>query len=1065
MIDECRAGARAKMSDVRHWLETIGLAEYFDKFVENRITADVLPDLTERDLEKLSIPLGDRKKLLKAIASIHALGMGRMPAATTSLESDPGVLEETDTQTSNLAVRVERRQLTLMFVDLVGSTALSERLDLEDYRAVIQTLHETSAVIIHKHRGFIGQFQGDGVLAYFGYPRAEEDDAERAVAAGLSIVRAVAKIESEPGIFLQARVGIATGLVAVGDLTGEGFAQKSTVTGEAVNLAARLQSLTAPGTVVTSDVTRNLLGKQFVCEQLGIKPIKGLSHSVRIWQVREEQFLTSRFESQRRGHLTPFVGREDELLLLHRCWSAAKSGSGQMVLISGEPGIGKSRLAKEFCDQIASEQQPTHLHYQCLPNRRDSPFHPIIARFERVIGLGSGDSQTEKLDKLETWVGRELRETPTTTRIFAKLLSVPIDTQSDPLELAPKELKEATLEILLDHLSILLEKSPVLLLFEDLQWADPTTQDFLDTVSEWMIKRCLLLLCTCRPEYQSGRIGNEHNTYLNLNRLDDPHSAALVDRMLGGMELPHDVAEGILTKTDGVPLFLEELTKTVLESGSLRREGDVYRLDPASDALGVLPTTLRGSLLARLDRLPGAQHVAPLGAAIGRTFSYELLRQVTDSSDDELQRTMSQLIDAELLTQRGISSDVTYRFKHALVQDAAYETLPKGTRRMTHRRIAQALAKISPEVCINRPEILADHYARSDRPVEAYEFWHRAAIIASQQFANLEAIAHIKNALIANEHTETYEARISNEIQLREMLYVPLEVTNWGSEEIEANLVKLQKLREERGDTEELFSVLNGNCGDHVMAGRVSEARKIARKIVQVKNENLKPVAAVVGSRFLGICEFLSGNFSKAISYLEKTIDACNLVEREEVRKYYYADSVLMARSYIAWALVLSGEGEKAEDAIKIATQLIAKEVDAHSKTYALCILASVHQSADDPANSLQNSSAALALAREHKHRYWEAWAQIMKGWALTARGDHKRGIKELRSGIARYKRTGSIQMLPYAHTLLADAYHRAGDTFRALKVLQNLEKKPEFKEIRNVETLKLTLRNRMSEG
>jgi class 3 adenylate cyclase/tetratricopeptide (TPR) repeat protein len=1033
------------MSDLQDWLKTIGLEEYAEKFAVNRIGADVLCDLTEEDLEKLGIPLGDRKRLLNATALLGGQeGAGTPEAATT------------------FADQVEQRQLTLMFVDLVGSTALSERLDLEEYRAVIKALHETSTAILRDHNGFIAQMQGDGVLAYFGYPQAGEDDAERAVAAGLAIARAVGSIESEPGVSLQARVGIATGLVAVGDLIGEGIAEKWTVTGETPNLAARLQALAVPGAVVANDVTRNLLGNQFVCEYLGLRSLKGFSEPVRVWRVREVQSSNSRFESHHHGHLTPFVGREEEIELFHRRWRNTKAASGQMVLISGEPGIGKSRLAKEFCDQVASEQH-THLRYQCLPNRKDSPFHPIIARLERTIGFAPGDNQTERFGKLETWVRRELQGTPLAVKVFAKLLSVPTNKRFGPLELEPKELKNATFEVLFDQLTALLEKSPVILLFEDLQWIDPTSQDLLDTVIEGISGRQLFLICTCRPEYDAQWIGDASVTYLNLRRLDGRQSAALVERMLGGVGLPPEIEAKILAKTDGVPLFLEELTKTILESGSLRREGGAYKLDPDSDALGVLPTTLRGSLLARLDRLPGVQHVAPLGAAIGRTFNYKLLRQVVDFDEEELQSILSLLLDALLLSRRGFPPDATYRFKHALVQDAAYETLPKGRRRKVHGRIATALTESFPEICASKPEIVADHYARSNAPAEAYDFWRRAAIIARQHSANAEAVAHIKNALIANEHTENADARVSNEIQLREMLYVPLEVTDWGSAEIADNLDKLRKLREARGDAEELLSVLNGICGDHIMGGRVSEARKIARKMLRVKRNNTERVAAVLGNRFLGICDFLSANLAGAVSHLEKTIALCSRVEREEVRKYYYADSVLMSRSYIAWSLVLSGEKARAEDAIKVVTRLTAKEIDAHSKTYALCILASIHQSAGNPGESLKNSSQALELAQEYGLRYWEAWAQIMKGWALAVRGGHNQGIEELKGGIAKYERTGSRQMLPYAHTLLADAYCSAGDGVEGLEIIRDLENDPEFREIRYIDALTVTIRDRAS--
>ncbi len=1044
------------MTDLRSWLATIGLEKYLDSFAANRIDADVLADLTEGDLEKLSIPLGDRKRLLKAIALLREQEAARKPAPVSKREHDESAAPSSDH-------RVERRQLTLMFVDLVGSTALSERLDLEEYRAVIKAHHERCTALLRTHNGFIAQFQGDGVLAYFGYPRAGEDDAERAVVSALEIVRAVGGMEAEPGVSLQARVGIASGLVAIGDLLGEGFAEKWTATGETPNLAARLQSLAAPGEVVVCDVTRQLLGNQFVCEDLGPRSLKGFSSPVQAWRVTDVRAAISRFESRQRGDPTLFVDREEEIELLQRRWRGAKADRGHTVLISGEPGIGKSRLAEVFCDQVRSEPH-RRLRYQCLPNRTGSPFHPIISQLELAIGLAASDNSAAKLDKLERWVQRELPGAPEAVKVFAKLLSVPTDQRLGPLEMAPKEFKDTVFRLLSDLLAGLLDEAPVVLVFEDLQWIDPTSQELLDALIERIPGRRLFMICTCRTDYEPQWIGDAGVTYLNMRRLDGRQSAAVIDNISGGFELPPELEAEILSKTDGVPLFLEELTKAVLESGSLRRVGRAYRLDPHSDVLTVLPTSLLGSLLARLDRLPGAQNVAPFGAAIGRTFGYELLRKVVDLDEKELQSVLTRLLDAQLLSQRGHPPEAVYSFKHALVQDAAYETLPKGRRREVHRRIAATLVDSFPEVSATKPEIIANHFARSDAPAEALDYWRRAAILARQSSANVEAIALIKNALAANEHLTNAEDRVSNEIELREMLEVSLEVTNFGSMEIADNFLKLRKLREARGDKEELLSVLHGICGDHILGGRVTDARRLARKMLKVAKEKGDQVAAILGNRCLGLCDFLAGDFPGAISHFEKTISLCSQIERDEIKiYYYYADSVLISRALISWSLMLSGQKAAAKKTIHEVIRLTEDEPDVHSKTYALCILASIYESARDPRASLRFASRALELSREHRSHYWEAWAQIMKGWALAIRGRHNQGIGELKEGIAKYKRTGARQMLPYALALLADAFCSAGHVVEGLDIVQKLEKARDPREIRYIDVLVARVRERLT--
>lgn len=1047
------------MSDLRGWLETQGLEEYADTFASNRIDLDVLADLTEADLEKLSIPLGDRKRLLKAIA----LRRDVEPIAGEASAAEPQ--EQGEAPHPATSDRVERRQMTMMFVDLVGSTALSERLDLEEYRKVVQDHHQRCADILSEYNGFIAQVRGDGILAYFGYPHAGEDDAERAATAGLAITRAISSIESEPGVPLQARVGVATGLVAVGDLVGTGIAERWAATGETPNLAARLQEIADPGTVVACGVTRRLLGNHLICEDFGPRSLKGFSDPVEAWRVIEVQGAVLRFESRQSGDLAPFIGRAEEIELLHRRWSSAKTGKGQTVLVSGEPGIGKSRLVKLFFDQVAGDFT-VRLRYQCLPNQRGSPLHPVIAQLERSIGFAAGDGPDQKLKKLEDWIRGEAHDTTGSVEVYAKLLSLPSGARCGPLDQEPKAFREAIFRLIFDQLAGLVEQGPAILVFEDLQWIDPTTQELLDALIDKISAWPIFLICTSRPDFKAHWIGDAAVTYLNIRRLDGRQSAALIKDVSGGIALPAELENEILAKTDGVPLFIEELTKSVLESGLLRRQGRSYVLDPRFEGLNLMPTTLLGSLLARLDRLPGAQAVAPIGAAIGRTFSYALLREVVDLDDEtELRAILSRLIEAQLLSQRGFAPESTYKFKHALVQDAAYETMPKDRRRVIHRRIATALSESFSEISANNPEVVADHFARSDTPGQAFDFWRQAATLARQRSANVEAIAHIRNALIANDHIEDADAKVGNEILMREMLIVPLEVASWGSMEIPDNLDKLRKLREARGDTEELLSVLHAISSDHIINGRVSGGRNFARKMLEVKGSKEADLAATLGHRCLGFCEFLSANFDEAISHFERAIELCDLVDLEELKRHYYANTVLVARAMIAWSLMLAGRRAEAEEAIELVLEMSEDERDLHSKTYALCILSSVYQSAGDARATQDFATQALDLSQQHQTRYWEAWAQIMRGWALATNDSPNRGIKELTDGIAKYEGTGSRQMLPYARILLADAYCRTGHVSEGRSIIEDLENSREFREVRYADLLAKEVRDRWSDG
>src|ERR1700751_3236612 len=600
----------------------------------------------------------------------------------------------------------ERRQLTVMFCDLVGSTSLSTRFDPEDLRELIGEYHRCVAETVARFTGFVAKYMGDGVLIYFGYPEAHEDDAERAIRAGLAAIDAVGRLA--PPERLTMRLGIASGLVVVGDLIGAGAAQERGVVGETPNLAARLQALAGAGTLVVADSPRRQRGTLFEREDLGPQRLAGFAEPQPAWRVVGESGVVSRFEALRSG-TTPLVGRDEELDLLLRRWQQAKSGAGRVVLISGEPGIGKSRLTGALSQHIETEPH-TRLRYFCSPHHQDSALYPFIGQLERAAAFTRDDTATMKLDKMQALLGDGAE--PGAPSWAAEMLSLPGGGRPPPLDLSPQRKKERTLAALLRQLQALARRQPVLMIFEDLHWIDPTSRELLDLTVEKITGLPVLLVATYRPEFQPPWVGQSQVTVIALNRLGRNEGATLVHQLAGNLgALPPEVVDEIVERTDGVPLFVEELTKAVVEAGADRGYASMSAVPASSLAV---PATLHASLLGRLDRLgPSAKTVAQVGAAIGRDFSHELLAAGVQLAEPELQEALRRLVEAGLVFQRGAPPAAEYLFKHALVQDTAYSTLLRARRQQLHRRIAEALEQRFPESVETRPEIVAHHYGEA----------------------------------------------------------------------------------------------------------------------------------------------------------------------------------------------------------------------------------------------------------------------------------------------------------------------------------------------------------------
>ena len=640
--------------EVAVWLRSLGLERYEAAFRENEISERVLPSLTQEDLKEIGVgPVGHRRMLLEAIAALRADTGDNAPSANLAVVSSAPNVSPED--------RAERRQVTVMFSDLVGSTALSTRMDPEDLREVISSYQKSVAETVGRFGGFVAKYMGDGVLIYFGYPQAHEDDAERAVRAGLELVAAIRDLKTH--VALQTRVGIATGLVVVGNVIGSGASQEQAIVGDTPNLAARLQGVAEPNSVVVAEGTRKLLGSLFELEDLGPQKLKGISGPTRAWAALRPASVEGRFDAMHASGLTDLVGREEELDLMLRRWSKAKSGDGQVVLLSGEAGIGKSRLTAALLERLATEPH-TRLRYFCSPQHTDSVLYPVISQLERAARLAHDDTAQAKLDKLDTLLAQS--STPREDVVLiAEMLSLPNDGRHPTLELAPQQRRQHTLEALRSQIEALAERSPVLMVFEDVHWADPTSLELFELIVERASSFPLLAIVTFRPEFVPPWVGRPQVTLISLNRLPRRLSAEMIAHVTGGKVLPQEIADQITNRTDGVPLFIEELTKAVVESGLLVEAGDRYVVTGPVTPLAI-PTSLQASLLARLDRLAPARDVAQIAAALGRQFSHELISAVAAVPREQLDDALAQLVRAELIFRRGTPPDAEYTFKHAL---------------------------------------------------------------------------------------------------------------------------------------------------------------------------------------------------------------------------------------------------------------------------------------------------------------------------------------------------------------------------------------------------------------
>jgi class 3 adenylate cyclase/predicted ATPase len=1014
--------------DVAAWLRGLGLEQYAPAFRDNDVDGEVLPELTADDLISIGVTsVGHRRKLLAAIAAL-----GTEPPTRDVAQSAAGA---TSTPTSTPSVDAERRQLTVMFCDLVGSTSLSSQLDPEDLREVIGAYQRAVAEIVAGFDGFVAKYMGDGVLIYFGYPRAHEDDAERAVRAGLCAIGAVGRLDVK-SVKLQARVGIATGLAVVGDLIGEGSAQEQSVVGETPNLAARLQALAEPDAVVIAAGTRRLVGDLFDYRDLGAVELKGITAPVAAWQVLRPSVVASRFEALRGSALTRLVGRDEEIDLLLRRWARAKAGDGQVVLISGEPGIGKSRITAALEERLHAEPH-LRLRYFCSPYHQDSALYPFIDQLGRAAGFVRDDPPASRLEKLEAVLARAMP--PDEDLAFlADLLSLPTSERHPLPDLSPQRKKERTLEALIQQLEGLACQQPVVMVFEDAHWIDPTSRELLDLTVEHVRSLPVLLIVTFRPEFQMPWTGQPQVTMLALNRLDRHDRAVLVEQIAGGKALPDEVVAQIVNRADGVPLFVEELTKSVLESGLLREEADRYVLDGALPPFAI-PTSLHDSLMARLDRLASVRQVAQIGAAIGREFSYALLHAVSRLPEDELQASLARLVASELVFQRGEPPDAVYAFKHALVQDAAHGSLLRNARQQLHAQIAEALEADSPEMMDSQPELFAQHYAEAGLVEKSIAFWAKAGHRSATRSAMAEAAAQFYKGLDQLAPLPDDPERQQQELEFRSALGGVLSAAKGHAapETGQAN-ARARELWEQLGSPSEFLRIPYRQSLHHCHRGELNLAQRLAEDLVRLSRQRSDYAGLVLGHLSSGRNLFFGGRFASSRSHLEEVLalydpnSPCSLVDQAgihpQVVSQAYLGTVILCLGFPDQALAQSNA------AIAEARRL------AHPPSLAVSLTngATVLSLAGDNAILGECVDQLVAVTTEQGFPFWRAQGTINRGWVKVKNGDVIEGISLLRSGSTAYRATGAESLTPYFTALLAGACEIAGQIEEALTLLDD---------------------------
>jgi class 3 adenylate cyclase len=1033
------------MDSIEQWLATLGLAQYVAEFERNDIDAGLLSKLTDQDLRDLGIhSLGHRKKLLEEIAQLNRGDAAASASVTPETQTLPQSRSNTDG---------ERRQLTVLFCDMVGFTELANRVDPEVLQRIIRSYEDACAVCITRYEGYVFQRLGDGIVAFFGYPLAHEGEAERAIRAGIEIIDSLSQLDVPEVGRLQVRVGVATGVVVVSS------AEKGAV-GETMNLASRLQGIAPVGSVVVSERVHRLAGGSFEYKDLGEQTLKGIARPTRAYRIVGVSQAASRFEAATQEGLTPLVGRELEIGLLLERWALAQDDEGQVVLLSGEPGIGKSRILSALRERLEG-QGAQALRFQCSPYYVNSAFYPLIDNFERALKFGRDEPPESRLDKLEALIVDHYGRPRADVGFIAAMLSIPCEQRYGALPMTPQKHKDETLRSLVDLIEAAARQQPSVMLFEDLHWADPTMLEVLDRLIDRARTIPLLIVLTHRPEFPSRWSQHGHVTALNLSKLTRAQSSAMVSRVAGGKALPPDLLEQILAKTDGVPLFVEELTKSILESGELKQAGDRYEYLGSAHSISI-PVTLRDSLMARLDRVMPVKEVAQIGAAIGREFSYELIEAIAPMSKAQLHDALARLTESGLAFRRGTPPDALYTFKHALVQDVAYDSLLKSKRQQLHAHIAQVLDRTFPERVANEPELLALHYTQAGNLAEAIPLWRKGGQLALARVALQEAVAHFQQGLALIDRLPPSSARDALELSIRELLNGAWTgLRGWAATESAANAAAILQLAKSLGTPQSLLVGLWGMWSTTITQGRIAESLEWAQHLLAQSNETDDIELQLFGHANAMSSQFFLGRLLEAREHGNRVValyDPQRAGRWMQLTAWDPKTVVGVYATHWTWMLGLPDQAVQ-----------VSEKTDAHARRlghafnlgYALTLGAYTFDYRCEPERILERVSEADRLAREQSIPFvYQVMVPQVEGLARLRSGQLSDSISLLRRAIENWNSLGGHNRIPYLKSSLAQALALQGDLEAGLHLidecLQQIERPGWQERVHLAEVLRL---------
>jgi class 3 adenylate cyclase/predicted ATPase len=1012
------------MIDVGDWLNQLGLADFAESFEENGVDGDLLPELTNEDLKDLGIArLVDRKKLLRAIAT---LGPGEdglsanQPTAMQQIAPQPAVPP---------AAAAERRQLTVMFCDLVGSTELSNQFDPEVLRELIISFQDVCREAIQSFNGFIARYMGDGILVYFGYPHAYEDSAERAVRAGLAIVQSLKDLNTELagryGADLAVRIGVATGPVVVGDIVGEGAAEEAAVVGKTPNLAARLQGAAQPNEMVVASSTQHLSGDQFEYDDLGEHSLKGIVEPVRIWRVVGERNIASRLGARPAGGSIPLIGRKEEFETLQRAWKETKMVCGQAILVEGEAGIGKSRICEALEESIAGES-----HYffrlQCSPFHANSNLHPVAEQLRNEAGITAEDSAESSLDKLQSqWSEFEVQGVPAAA-LLAPLLSIPTGERYTSIGLSPARLKTLTFDTILERVTRISNDRPLALVFEDAHWIDPTTLELLDLLVQRIGNLRVLLLITHRPDFEFNWQSKINIKQMMLGRLDTAEVTEMVTRMVVNNQLPQSQFDEILAKTDGIPLFVEELTKMLLEraeSSPASNNGRGYKEDDTE-----IPTSIHDLLLARLDQLGPIKQLAQQAACLGRTFSQNQLMLISGLSTDDLAPLLSQLVELGL-TIPAEDAPGEYTFRHALVQETAYSSLLHVSRIDIHKRAAIAL---EDRIAETEPEILAHHFGRAQMYGKEIHYRQRAGLKAMSASAFVEAISHFRNAIAQLERLPVTD-RVQLDLELHLQIAVPLTMTlGWAAIEVGEAYERANELCKKIEESTLIFPVLHGILRYYLVTGNHRKAEEIAVRDLERAEQSKDDGLILEFALHPGVVYFYTGRLARALPHLERSISLYDVDLHRDHTETYAACPATIGLAHMAIAQAIFGRPDEAFASNLMSARHADLVSHRFSQVWAMSNHAMNHILYEDPGQCAALAKTMIAVAAEQEFVNWLSQGRVWLGWSMVQSGEVEAGLEHIRSGIDIWEMTGAILMRPFYFTLLADCFLKSGDVEQA---------------------------------